>query len=144
MPRSVQPPDGLLFQQYLRDDPFWMVIACQLVNQTSWQVAKPAFWSIVARCDGRPEVLASTAPEDLHDVLRPLGLWRRQAIGLPRFAEAYLQRRPNTAQELLALPGVGKYAADSWAIFVDGRTDVQPSDGKLNWYMEQIDERRQK
>jgi hypothetical protein len=38
------------------------------------------------------------------------------------------------------MPGCGKYAADSWAVFVEGRTDVEPDDGKLNWY---IDRRRQ-
>ncbi|KKK75781.1 hypothetical protein LCGC14_2870280 [marine sediment metagenome] len=34
------------------------------------------------------------------------------------------------------LPGCGKYAADSWAIFMEGRLDVEPNDGKLNWYLD--------
>lgn len=138
---SVSPPDGVLFQEYLRHDPFWMVVACQLVNLTSWQVAREAFREIRDR-HPTPEALASADPSSLEDVLRPLGLWRRRSVQLPRFASAWLQWRPNTARELLDLPGVGKYAADSLAIFIEGRTDVVPSDGKLNWYMEQTDGNR--
>ena len=41
-----------------------------------------------------------------------------------------------TVGDVLTLPGCGRYAADSWAIFVEGRLDVSPSDGKLNWYVE--------
>ena len=34
------------------------------------------------------------------------------------------------------LPGVGPYARDAWAIFVEGGTDVAPKDGHLCRYVE--------
>lgn len=129
------PPRGRLFQEYLWRQPFWMLVACQLVNLTTWEQAEPAFlW--IRRTARRPIGLAVAGPTDLHDVLRPLGLWRRRAIILPRFARAWLQRRPVSYDDVMRLPGCGKYAADSWAIFVEGRSDVEPRDGKLNWYLD--------
>ena len=140
MPRRSQaPPDGVLFQEWLRGDPFWMLVACQLVNLTTWRQARPAFWRIRLGCYGLPSVLASRSEESLHDALRPLGLWRRRAKSLIRLAKSWCEEGPpGDAAAVLDRPGCGRYASDSWAIFVDGRTDVEPDDGKLNWYMERL------
>ena len=136
MTEADAPPSGRLFQQRLSRRPFWMLLACQLVNQTTWLQAGPAHRELMRWHTIRS--LAAERPDTLHDLLRPLGLWRRRAIILPRMADAWLRRRPRTYDDVLALPGCGKYAADSWAIFVEGRTDVEPSDGKLNWYMDNL------
>ena len=88
-----------------------------------------------------PIRLSEARAVDLHDCLRPLGLWRKRAITLPRLADAWLQGPPKTCKDVLKLPGCGKYAADSWAIFIEGRTDVEPNDGKLNWYLGEKDDR---
>lgn len=132
--RPVKPKEGRLFQERLKYNPFWMLVACQLVNLTTWVQAEPAFRSILSRYLV-PEGLAAAEPEALFDVLRPLGLWKRRAEMLPRFARAWLQNQPKRYNDVLKLPGCGKYASDSWAIFIDGKTDVEPNDGKLNWYI---------
>lgn len=134
----AEPPEGRLFQERLRHSPFWMIVACQLVNQTTWRQAEPAFRSLLAMYV-TPGRLSRAAPEDLHDVLRPLGLWRRRSVSLTRLALAWSKIPPTCYDEVSALPGCGKYAADSWAIFVEGRLDVEPRDGKLNWYLRRID-----
>lgn len=85
-------------------------------------------------------VLAAADPSDRHDAMRPLGLWRRRSVTLVRFARAWLQGAPRRYDDVLSLPGCGKYTADSGALFVEGRSDVEPSDGKLNWY---VDRKRQ-
>ncbi len=132
---AAVPPEGRLFQERLYHSPFWMLVACQLVNLTTWRQAEPAFrWLLASHVS--PRLLALARPEQLHDALRPLGLWRRRATNLIGFARAWLRGEPRCYDDVLALPGCGKYAADSWAIFVDGRTDVRPDDGKLNWYMD--------
>ena len=129
------PPEGHLFQERLLKNPFWMLVACQLVNQTTWRQAKPAF--LWLRATYRDAVGLSRAdPADLHEAMRPLGLWKRRSEMLVRFARAWLSGPPSDYEGVLALPGCGKYAADSWAIFVAGRLDVEPNDGKLNWYVE--------
>lgn len=139
------PRDGVLFQEYLtEEDPsgFWMLVACQLVNLTTWAQAKPAFRFIrsLSECAAPHDRLrmALTLPEELEECLRPLGLWRRRSRMLPRFASAWLASPPVTAEDIQRLPGCGKYAADSWAIFIERRFDVEPRDGKLAWYLDRV------
>jgi len=36
------------------------------------------------------------------------------------------------------LPGVGKYAIESWEIFVNGNFSISPSDKKLRGYLESM------
>jgi endonuclease III len=136
-----EPQDGELFQQRLMETPFWMLVACSLVNLTTWYQAKPALEAILERY-GTPEALARAAPEDLHDVMRPLGLWRRRSVTLVKLAARWLELPPGRVN-IMKLPGCGQYAADSWAIFVEGRTDVDPTDGKLSWYLRQLREKEE-
>lgn len=131
------PRAGRLFQQDLLDEPFWMLAACSLVNLTTWDVAREA----LAWLRGRyvhPAVLAVAREEDLHEALRPLGLWRRRARSLIKLAMAYQAAPPRTSDDVLRLPGCGAYAAASWAIFQEGRTDVETRDGKLLWHLQSL------
>lgn len=131
-----EPEAGELFQERLRETPFWMLVACSLVNLTTWRQARPALDRLMADYP-TPEALSRARPDDLHDALRPLGLWRRRAVSLVRLAARWLEVDPAHVK-IESLPGCGKYAADSWAIFVEGRTDVDPTDGKLTWYLQQL------
>lgn len=111
-----------------------MLVACQLVNLTTWRVARPAFEHLLGVYRDAEHLRHATETE-LHWPLRPLGMWRRRAKIIPAFSSAWLRAPPVTAQDVKGLPGCGKYASDSWAIFIDGRTDVEPTDGKLIWYL---------
>ena len=135
------PPRGHLFQERLKYNPFWMIVGCQLVNLTHWEAAEPVLQHLI-RTYTVPDKLACTRPEELFHCLRPLGLWRRRATMLPRFADAWLQGRPRDSKDIMKLPGCGKYAGDSWAIFMEGRLDVEPNDGKLGWYLEKMRKER--
>lgn len=131
-----EPEAGELFQERLRETPFWMLVACSLVNLTTWRQARPALDWLMANYP-TPEALSLARAEDLHEVLQPLGLWRRRAVTLTKLAARWLEVDP-TSVKIENLPGCGKYAADSWAIFIEGRTDVDPTDGKLSWYLQQL------
>jgi len=138
--RVDPPPRGKLFQEDLLDAPFWMLACCQLVNLTNWEVAEGVY--LLLRDRYRDELgVASAAEENLEPILRRLGLSNRRAKSLVGMARAWAARPPVTASDVLGLPGCGRYAADTWAIFIENRTDVDPTDGKLNWY---LDELRQK
>lgn len=134
MPTSVPPPLGHLFQERLADDPFWMLVACSLVNLTTWDKAENVFHWLREHHD--VESLSTADPASLHAALQPIGLWRRRADSLVKLAARWSTRPPRSATDVLELPGCGKYAHDSWAIFVDNRLDVEPRDGKLSWYVE--------
>lgn len=111
-----------------------MIVACCLVNRTTWEKARLVHARLKLRYR-TPKLLAVARPEDLHDVLRPLGLWRQRSNSLVKLAQSWYYSRPETADDVKKLPGCGKYAADSWAIFIGNRSDVEPNDGKLNWYL---------
>lgn len=66
-----------------------------------------------------------------------LDRWRHRAVSLVALARRWLEVDPQSVK-ILSLSGCGKYAADSWTIFVEGRTDVDPTDGKLSWYLNQL------
>jgi hypothetical protein len=138
----VAPPDGVLFQERLLDEPFWMLVAGQLVNLTTWDVARTAFeW--LRRRYVVPGVLAKADPAHLHAAMQPLGLWRRQSSTLVALTNAWVKSPPSTAQEVLKLPGCGPYASQSWAIFVEGRRDVETRDGKLLWFLHELRRREE-
>lgn len=137
MALAVAPPRGRLFQEDMT--PFWMLVACSLVNLTTWEQAEPA-WLWLRRTYRTVAALSRADPAELHDALRPLGLWRRRSERLPALARTWLVRMPETADDVRRLPGCGGYASDSWAIFVEGRTDVDPTDGKLTWHLMKLRE----
>lgn len=132
----IEPKRKILFQEYLKSEPFWMLVACQLVNMTSFDQAEHVLSRL--RSEYTIDTLASARDEDLHEMLRPLGLWRRRSRSLIAMAQVWVIDPPKHAKDVLRLPGCGKYASDSWSIFVDGNLCVEPEDGKLNWYLERI------
>ena len=120
-----------------------MLVACSLVNLTTWAQARGAFeW--LRRRYIVPEVLAVASEESLHCALRPLGLWRRRSRSLVRLANAWLVSPPKSYLDVRKLPGCGRYAADSWAIFIEGRHDVEVTDGKLLWYLRELQHAQQR
>lgn len=114
-----------------------MLVACCLVNRATWEVAEPVLKEIKRRWPSVHAVGFVATPEELAEVIRPLGFQNGRASSINTMARQYWFRRPRTAADVLKLRGCGKYAADSWAIFVDGNLTVEPSDGKLNWYLAQ-------
>lgn len=126
-----------------------MLVACILVNRCTWEVAEPVHRRLRVLFTIRSLAAIADDPDALRflaSVVRPLGFQNVRSRKIAALAAAWLRRRPRTAEDVLRLPGCGRYAADSWAIFVDGRTDVRPTDGKLNWHLARLREtaRRQR
>lgn len=63
-------------------------------------------------------------------LLKPLGFGDRRAAALRRLTQDYLAGEPPER-----IHGVGRYALDAYAIFVEGRTDVKPADHFLKPYL---------
>lgn len=78
--------------------------------------------------------------------MRPLGLWRKRASGLKRFAKEYRDMfydvytegyRVNANMRVGELYGCGEYAVDAWDIFVLGAwRGLRPKDKDLGRYVE--------
>jgi adenine-specific DNA glycosylase len=102
-----------------------MLVCCALLNRTHGRQVRPVYQELFRRWP-TPAALARAGGE-LERFVRPLGLWRRRAALLRRLSMDW--RTPHKCA------GVGQYALDSHAIFVLGRLDVRPKDGKLSSYL---------
>ena len=69
---------------------------------------------------------------ELQDIIRPLGMWKRRTKTLKRFSSEYINANWKNAIELY---GCGKYADDAHKIFCQGVWhEVDPNDHALNKY----------
>ena len=78
--------------------------------------------------------MAFANQDELGEIIRPLGLWRRRARQLIRMSVscAFLW----DGRDPLDLPGIGKYGSDSWRIFIRGELDIEVEDKELKRYLE--------
>jgi endonuclease III len=129
-------------QEELVEDPWQMLVVCQMLNQTSWKqvdACRPLFF------DRWPNALAVVGAEQsqIVEVIRPLGFYNRRAKSIRAFSEAWLQALiewPNPTdipvQTLDKMPGIGKYALDSWKIFQLKDFTTDATDKVLVQYLE--------
>jgi len=119
-----------LIQEELRSDPWKMLIACILLNRTKIRQVRPAFHDIIEKWPS-PERLAAADHDEVRDVIRPLGFHNRRTQTLIEMSTQWAsgERDPR------ALKGVGRYALDSWRIFVEGECDVEVTDKELAKYV---------
>lgn len=107
------------------------MICCICLNLTNIKQVRQVILEFFAKYPD-PETCAKADPEQLSMLIRPLGLYNRRARTMIKLSDAFLK----PWDSVYDLPGVGKYAADSYRIFVDGKMDVDPSDEKLQKYVE--------
>jgi methyl-CpG-binding domain protein 4 len=127
---KIKSPFGLI-QEELRDQPWRLLVACVMLNLTSIRQVRPVIKLFFQKY---PDAEACSMADlgELADMLKPLGLYNRRAATLVKLSIAFLK----SWKDITDLPGVGKYAADSWKMFVEGRLDVEPSDSKLQKYLD--------
>jgi methyl-CpG-binding domain protein 4 len=133
----AQAPDsGRLFQEDLKSEPFWMLVACILINRTHWRQVKPVLAQLRARCEGPEDMLAVPLVE-LIEIIRPLGFYNRRASTLRLFCADWLKQPPRHASDVARMSGCGEYALHSYMIFVQNEIPVgNVSDHKLQWYLQ--------
>jgi endonuclease III len=117
-------------------DPWKMLICCILLNQTSnIQVRKvliPLFEKIQ-----NPERCSRLKEEEISPIIKSTGFSSVKARRIISLSKKWVEGF-NCVSEL---PGVGKYANESWEIFVNGNLEIDPTDKKLKMYLEQIKEK---
>ena len=106
-------------------------MGCILCNLTRRVQAEPILREIFDRWPDATS-LASADEEELRSLIKPLGLSSRRAKILIRFSSAFSE---GGWTDVTDLPGIGKYASDSYRIFCLGDwRSVEPRDHALNWY----------
>lgn len=126
-PRSEK---GLLQEDHIHDP--WRVLAiCMFLNRTTGRQAKGVISDFFSLC---PDAKACTEvpTTEIERIITPLGLQKKRAVMLQQFSMEYLSE---SWTHVTQLHGVGKYAADAYAIFCTGKWDrVRPTDHMLNYY----------
>jgi len=69
---------------------------------------------------------------EMAELLAPLGFRNRRTNTIKRFSSDWLTLNWQEPKELY---GIGKYAQDSWEIFMKGNLEVNPTDGVLAKYL---------
>lgn len=124
-----------LFQERYRHDP-WKVLCCAIcLNLCTGRAFEAVHLDLFALWP-TPLELATADASEVELLVSHLGLQRRRSRSLMRMSAAYACLWDG--RDPAALPGIGKYGADSYDIFIRGRLDVCPTDKELRKYLEWI------
>ena len=123
-------PIGML-QEELWPNEWKILVACLLHNQTSRKQVDKVYKELFRRWP-TPNSLRVSDLQELQNLMKPLGMWRRRSATLQRFSDEYIEKDWSTPKDL---HGCGKYAEDVWNVFCTGDwKKVEPTDHALNKY----------
>ncbi len=118
-------------QEIYRDDPWKMLIVCMMLNQTSYKQVDRVRDVFFERFPDASSLINSS-DEEIKNIIKPLGFYNKRRLLWKKFSEAWVEATWKNIEEL---PGVGKYAADSWKIFQEGNIDINVNDKELKKYV---------
>jgi methyl-CpG-binding domain protein 4 len=120
-----------IIQQEFQHDPWQMLVGCIMLNQTSNRNVRQVIYSFFDRWP-TPQSILNANPDEIREHIRPLGFYNRRTQTIIRFSREYIEKKFNRACEL---HGIGKYADDSYEIFINGNLNVNPTDKILIKYL---------
>ncbi|MFQ6051952.1 MAG: endonuclease III [Candidatus Hydrothermarchaeota archaeon] len=102
------------------EDPFKVLIFTILSARTRDENTEKAIDNLFSVYD-TPERIANASEKDLEDLIRPSGFYRVKARRIKEVSNAILERYegkvPDTLDELLSLPGVGRKTANCVLVY---------------------------
>lgn len=120
-----------LLQEDHAHDPWRVLVICMLLNRTTGLQARRVILDLFTLCPNA-KIATEIATEEIEKVIKSLGLQKKRAMMIQRLSQEYLEERWTYVTEL---HGIGKYAADAYAIFCTGKWErVRPTDHMLNKY----------
>lgn len=139
-PRETSP--YRLIQEELRDDPWRLLVAVIMLNQTSAKQARPVWTEFFRRWPTPEKLWLDSGPtilvfEELVELLHPIGFYNRRADRIWKMTFDFLVLRPdiNTGVDVRDMHGIGKYGADSYNMFVRGYLVEDVQDKELKNYV---------
>ena len=122
-----------LIQEDYMDKPWEMVVICILLNQTTNQqvrkVLDPLFELIKD-----PVSCSALDPSEISSIIKSTGFCNVKSKRIVDMSSKWVSGFKDPSE----LPGVGKYALESWEIFVNGNLSISPSDKKLKMYLDRF------
>jgi methyl-CpG-binding domain protein 4 len=136
----IQPlRDDLMVQQQLpaglegRVAAWQHMVAVIMLNQTGRTPVKTVLPVFLARWP-RPSKFIQADPNEVQDVIRPLGMVNVRTKRLLRMTVDFLTW---DGEDATMLYGIGKYGSDSYEIFFKQNYTVEPTDKELKRYLEE-------
>ena len=120
-----------LLQEIYRSDPWKVMVSCIFLNQTTRKQVDKIREDFFRRWSS-PESLSQARPEEVSEMIKPLGFYNRRAKTLIRFSTEWLEKDWKSPIEL---HGIGQYALDSWKLFIENEMVENPSDHVLKDYV---------
>jgi methyl-CpG-binding domain protein 4 len=124
--------DGVIIQETLKREPWKMLVACILLNLTNRRQVDQIIDRLFERF-GFPSSMAMADEKEIAAIIKPCGMQHKKARCLKKFSWEFWHREWTEPIELF---GIGRYAADSWEIFVRGNLNFKPQDKELKKYVE--------
>jgi len=103
-----------------------------MLNQTNNKQVRQVIYDFF-RSYPTPQSITQESIPDITERLRPLGFYNRRAQSILRFSYEYINKE---FEHITDLYGIGKYASDSYEIFIKKNKNVQPTDKILIRYLE--------
>lgn len=125
---------GQMIQQIFITEPWKIFIGCIMLNQTTGTQVHKVIYKFFEKYP-TPDSVIKGKVSSIENMIRPLGLYKRRAKTIKRFSHDFLHKEWVRPSECY---GIGKYAEDSWDIFVMKRYDTKPNDKELKAYLEYI------
>uniref|UniRef100_A0A6B2LFD7 Methyl-CpG-binding domain protein 4 n=1 Tax=Arcella intermedia TaxID=1963864 RepID=A0A6B2LFD7_9EUKA len=120
-----------LIQELVFYDPWMLTVICIMLNKTSPKQVKNVIFQFFKHWPN-PQVAAETTIQEVSEVIRPLGLFRKRAEYIIALSKKFLT---DDWKQLTEFKGVGTYGNDAYKIFCCGEWKTMiPSDHKLNDY----------
>ncbi len=151
---TVEEQAKLIIEKFPRvhgdTDPFRVLIGTILSQRSRDENTDEAAERLFGAGYDTPEKLAKAKPEDLYNLIRPAGMFRQKARRIIETSREILERFngrvPDTLEELISLPGVGRKTANivlyvsfgKPALAVD--THVHRISNRLGWVRTRIPE----
>ncbi|KAK1663695.1 hypothetical protein QYE76_051854 [Lolium multiflorum] len=133
----VPPPCSThnLLQEKYASDPWKVIVICMLLNLTQGKQVKNIIEGFF-ECYPDAHSAINADPEKMEGYLACLGLQHVKTTRIQKFSKEYVEKEWTYITQLC---GVGKYAADAYAIFCAGRAiEVAPKDHKLVDYWKYV------
>ena len=122
-----------LIQTHYLGDPWKIMISCILLNQTTNIQVRPVIVDLFNRFPTSNSITKSDEFE-IASIIRSTGFQNVKARRIIAFTKSWNSGERNPDK----FPGIGPYARDSWKIFVEGITNILPTDKKLKIYLAQL------
>jgi methyl-CpG-binding domain protein 4 len=120
-----------LLQEIYRDDPWKVMVCCIFLNQTTRKQVDKIREDFFSKWQ-TPEELSKADPNEVIEMIRPLGFYNRRTQTLIRFSREWIEKKWKSPIEL---HGIGQYALDSWKLFIENVLVENPSDHVLKDYV---------